>query len=81
MHPLRWRRSTRACIVVIAVITAVLVLAKTRKDPANGPAAPYEHSAFSEISVATEDVVAGQGEHCRDGAERRGLLVRAATPQ
>lgn len=73
MHPLLPRgRRTRVCIVVIAVITAVLVLAKSGKHPVHGPAAPYEHSGFSEMSVATEDVVAGQASTVVTGLRESG---------
>lgn len=53
-------RRLRVWIVVVFAVAAVSVLAVTRNGPARGPAAPFDHSGFSEVSVATEDVVTGQ---------------------
>lgn len=60
-------------VAVAALVVAVLVVAAlTRKEPARGPAAPYDHGGFSEKSVATEDVVAGQAGTVADGLTQRG---------
>ena len=67
--------SRRRCwIVLVPMICAVLVLvlAVGRAGPARGPAAPYDHTGFSEVSVATEDVVAGQARSVAEGLEERG---------
>jgi hypothetical protein len=65
-------RRKRVCIVFVSAVVAVLVLAVTRNGPARGPAAPYDHSGFSEMSVATEDVVVGQTSTVVEGLEERG---------
>ncbi len=73
MHSPRLQsRRLRVWIVVVSAVVAVLVLAVTRNDPARGPAAPYDHSGFSEVSVATEDVVAGQARTVTQGLAQRG---------
>jgi hypothetical protein len=46
--------------MVLAAVAALGAVAVARNGPVRGPAAPYDHSGFSEVSVATEDVVAGQ---------------------
>jgi hypothetical protein len=56
----RSRRTRIGAAVVAAVVVAVVVLAGTWDGAVRGPASPYDHSGFSEVSVATEDVVAGQ---------------------
>lgn len=58
--------------IVVSTVVAVLVLALTRNGPARGPAAPYDHSGFSEVSVATGDVVAGQARTVVQGLAQRG---------
>lgn len=72
MHSPVLQSRRRVCIVVVSVVVAVLVLAVTRNGPARGPAAPYDHSGFSEVSVATEDVVAGQARTVVQGLAQRG---------
>lgn len=62
----------RVWIVVVSAVAAVLVLVVTRNGPARGPTAPYDHSGFSEVSVATEDVVAGQARTVVQGLAQRG---------
>ncbi|MBC7680482.1 MAG: hypothetical protein H7233_16070, partial [Pseudorhodobacter sp.] len=59
-------------LVPMICAALVLVLAVTRTGPARGPAAPYDHIGFSEVSVATEDVVAGQARTVVEGLEERG---------
>ena len=60
-------------VVVFAIVTAlVVVLAVTKNGPARGPAAPYDHSGFAEVSVATEDVVAGQARTVVEGLAESG---------
>ncbi len=70
---LKSRRLRLWAVVGFAVLAAlVAVLAVIRSGPARGPAAPYSHSGYSEISVATEDVVAGQARTVVQGLSQRG---------
>lgn len=55
--------------VVVVVISALAVM---RDGPARGPVTPYDHSGFSEVSVATEDVVSGQARTVAQGLAQRG---------
>lgn len=66
------RRRCRIVLVPLVYAALVLVLAATRNSPARGPAAPYDHTGFSEVSVATETVVAGQVRTVVEGLEERG---------
>ena len=60
-----------AVIVVLVLVAVVLVV--TRKVPTRGPTAPYDHSGFSEQSVASEDIVAGQARTVTQGLVQLGF--------
>ncbi|WP_026550781.1 hypothetical protein [Arthrobacter sp. Br18] len=68
------RRRLRSWIAVAfaAIAALAVVLAVIGNAPARGPAAPYNHGGFSEVSVATEDVVAGQASTVADGLAELG---------
>lgn len=55
----------------VVFVVALLVLV-TINAPADGPDHPYDHENFSEVSVATEKVVAGPVRTVVEGLEARG---------
>lgn len=64
----------RAWIGTFAVVAlvAVLVLRVMPEAPTDGPDAPYDHGALSEVSAATEHLVRGQAGIVADGLEALG---------
>lgn len=74
-------RRREAFLALLALsLVAALTLAATRRDPARGPASPYDHPGFTEVSVATEDIVAGRASTVAEGLRGRGYwCVQART--
>lgn len=64
--------SSRRRVYVAVASAVVAVVALTGDAPARGPASPYDHTGFSEVSRATEVVVAGQANTVADGLRERG---------
>ena len=58
----------------VTLLTGVITVVTGCGAPSGevGPATAYDHSGFSEVSVATEDVIAGQASTIAEGLEQGG---------
>ena len=65
------RRKLTVALLAVSLVAA-FTLAATRDNPFRGPSSPYDHPGFTEVSVATEDVVEGQATIVVEGLRGRG---------
>ncbi|QIK66241.1 hypothetical protein G7072_07680 [Nocardioides sp. HDW12B] len=61
-----------AAVLSISLAGAITVGA-TRHGQLRGPSAPYDHSGFAEVSVATDDIVDGHASHVVAGLRSSGF--------